>query len=382
LGVQKNSSPDEVKKAFRTLAKKYHPDANPGSKDTEEKFKEINEAYEILSDPQKKAAYDQFGHAGVGPGAPGGPGGYTSWGGQGAGAGAGVDFGDIFGDVFEDFFGGQGRRRGGRGAGGASRAQAGDDLRYDLTLSFEQAAFGTSQEIRVKKLAGCEACNSTGAKPGSGHVTCTVCNGSGQIRINQGFFSVARTCNKCAGEGTIPGKPCPDCGGRGRVEKERVVMVKVPPGVDEGSRLRIRGEGEAGLKGGPAGDLYIFLHVEHHPFFQRDGDDLLCEVPLTFVQAALGCEVEVPTLTGPVKMKVPSGTQSGKIFRLKGKGLKNPGHDDLGDELVTVLVEVPVNLNSKQKKILEDFQALSEDRNQPLLADFWRKVRDFLAQKR
>jgi molecular chaperone DnaJ len=373
LGASKNASPDELKKAFRSMAKKHHPDANPGDKHAEEKFKELNEAYEVLSDPQKKAAYDQFGHAGVAQGGPGGPGGQAQWGGGGA---AGVDFGDIFGDVFDDFFGGRG---GGRG--GASRARAGSDLRYDLTLSFEQAAFGTTQDVKIRKMSACSTCNGSGAKPGSGHTTCSQCRGTGQVRVSQGFFSIARTCNRCGGEGEIPGKPCADCGGKGRLEKERTVTVKVPAGVDEGSRLRIRNEGEAGVKGGPSGDLYIFLHVGKHSFFERDGDDLHCEVPITFVQAALGCDVEVPTMTGTVKMKIPAGTQSGKVFRLREKGLKNPGHDGVGDQLVMVTVETPVNLNGKQKKVLEEFQSLSEDKNQPLLTGFWRKVQDLFAKR-
>ncbi len=377
LGVQKGASADDLKKAFRSQAKKFHPDANPGDKQAEEKFKELNEAYEVLSDPQKKAAYDQFGHAAVGHGMPGGGPGGATWGGPGAG----VDFGDIFGDVFDDFFGGGGRGGRGRGSRG-SRAVAGDDLRYDLTLSFEQAAFGTTQEIKIRKLASCEDCGGSGSKPGSGRVTCPQCQGSGQVRMTQGFFSIARTCNRCGGEGEIPGKPCAACSGRGRIEKERSVTVKVPAGVDEGSKLRIRGEGEGGLRGGPPGDLYIFLHVERHPVFERDGDDLHVEVPLPFVTAALGGEIEVPTLAGPVKMKIPAGTQSGKVFRLKEKGMKNPGHAGTGDQMVRVVVETPVNLSGKQKRLLEEFQSLSEERNQPIFADFWGKVRDLLSRKR
>lgn len=368
LGVPRTAGEEEIKKAFRALAKKHHPDANPGNASAEEKFKEINEANDVLSDAKKRAAYDQYGHAGVGAGAPGGPGGP---GGFRPGDFAGGDFNDLFEGVFDNFFGG--------GGGGGSRRggpQEGDDLRSDLHLTFEEAVFGTTKDVKVRRMAECESCHGSGAKPGSGKTTCSQCRGAGQVRMSQGFFTVARTCPKCRGTGEIPGTPCPSCRGEGRMEKEKTLSVKIPPGVDEGSRLRLRGEGGAGLKGGPAGDLFLFLHVESHPIFQREGNDIHCEVPITFVQAALGAEVEVPTLTGAVNMKVPAGTQSGKLFRLKEKGVADPQEGGHGDQLVTVTVETPQHLSPKQKKLLEDFQSAAEEKNQPKLADFLAHVKD------
>ncbi len=376
LGVSRDAKSDDIKKAYRTMAKKYHPDANPNNKEAEEKFKEINEAYEILSDPQKKSAYDQFGHVGVGSG------GFS--GGYGGGFrpqdfGNAADFEDIFGDVFSNFFGGGGRTRSGRHQ---SQAQEGEDLRHDMELTFEEAAFGTTREVKIRKLTTCETCHGSGAKAGSGRVVCATCKGTGQVRQSQGFFTIARTCSRCKGQGEMPGTPCPTCQGHGRLEKDRIVSVKVPAGVDEGSRLRLRGEGEAGLNGGPAGDLYIFLHVEAHDFFERDGSDLHCEIPITFIQAALGTEIEVPTLEGPVKMKIPDGTQSGKIFRLKEKGMKNPQESGLGDLYVKVMVEVPTDLNFKQRKLLEEFEALSNETNTPLLKSFMNKMKIFFERKK
>lgn len=376
LGVPRGASAEELKKAYRTLAKKYHPDANPNNKEAEEKFKEINEAYEVLSDAQKKGAYDQFGHAGVGAG---GPGGFGGGGFRPQDFGNAVDFEDIFGDAFSNFFGGG---AGGRSGRSRTQAQEGDDLRYDLNLTFEQAAFGTTQEIKVRKLVTCESCHGSGAKAGSGRVVCTTCKGTGQVRTSQGFFTIARTCSRCGGQGEMPGSPCPACHGHGRVEKERVISVKVPAGVDEGSRLRLRGEGEAGLNGGPAGDLYVFLHVEAHDFFQREGSDLHCKIPITFIHAALGTEIEVPTLEGPVKMKIPAGTQSGKVFRLREKGLKDPQHSGIGDLLVTVIVETPTDLSSKQKKLLEEFETLSGESNTPEVARFIQKMKNLFVRKK
>jgi molecular chaperone DnaJ len=370
LGVARNASEDEIKKAFRGLAKKYHPDANPGNKSAEEKFKEINEAYEVLSDAKKRETYNQFGHeaansAGFGSG------------GFHAQDFSGVDFEDLFGSAFESFFsGGRRSKRGGRAA------QTGEDLAYDLRLTFEQAAFGLTQEIRIKKLNQCDTCHGTGAKPGSGKSVCPTCHGTGQLRVSQGIFTMARTCDRCRGEGEVIGSPCTTCHGEGRIERERVVTVKIPPGVDEGSRLRIRGEGEAGIHGGSPGDLYIVLHVEPHSFFQREGQDLLCEIPITFIQAALGDEIEVPTLTGPVKMKIPAGTQSGKVFRLRQKGFQNPQGGGQGDQLVTIRVETPTNLNVKQRKHLEDFKALMETSNTPGIAEFLSKVKDLFSRKK
>ncbi len=375
LGVSKSASADELKRAYRNMAKKYHPDANPNNKEAEEKFKEINEAYEVLSDPKKRSAYDQFGHAGVGAGAPGG-GGYSYGGGfRPQDFGGAQDFEDVFGDAFSNFFGGSGGR-------GRSQVQEGDDLRHDLHLTFEEAAFGVSKEIKIRKLSTCDTCHGSGAKAGSGKTTCTMCHGAGQVRTSQGFFTVARTCPRCMGKGEIPGSPCSTCRGQGRVEKERVISVKVPAGVDEGSRLRLRGEGEAGLNGGPSGDLYVFLHVEPHEFFNRNGDDLLCEIPISFVKASLGTEMEVPTLDGAVKMKVPAGTQSGKVFRLKEKGLKNPADSTVGDLLVTVLVETPKDLNAKQKKVLEEFESLSTETNTPAIARVMEKMKHLFNRKK
>jgi molecular chaperone DnaJ len=370
LGVPRTASAEDLKKAFRTLAKKYHPDANPGDKGAEEKFKEINEAYEVLSDPQKKAVFDQFGHAGMGGEGFGGGGGFRPQDFRGTG-----DFEDIFGDVFNNFFGGAaGRQR--------HQVQEGDDLRYDLTLTFEQAAFGATQEIKVRKLATCDPCHGSGAKAGSGRVVCSVCKGSGQVRVSQGFFTIARTCNRCNGQGEMPGSPCPTCRGQGRVEKDRVISVKVPAGVDEGSRLRLKGEGEAGLNGGPSGDLYVFLHVEAHDFFRREGSDLRCEVPVSFIQAALGIELEVPTLEGPVRMKVPPGTQSGKVFRLRGKGLKDPQSEGSGDLLVTVTVETPSDLNAKQRKALEELEAALGLDHHPAVSKYLQEIKKLFAKKR
>ncbi len=376
LGVSRNAKVDDIKKAYRTLAKKFHPDANPNNKEAEEKFKEINEAYEVLSDLQKKSAYDQFGHAGVGTS--GFTGGYSG-GFRPQDFGNASDFEDIFGDVFSNFFGGSGGTRSGRSR---SQAQEGEDLRHDLELTFEEAAFGTTREIKIRKLTTCEICHGSGAKAGSGRVVCSVCKGTGQIRQSQGFFTIARTCNRCNGQGEMPGTPCSTCQGHGRLEKDRIVSVKVPAGVDEGSRLRLRGEGEAGLNGGPAGDLYIFLHVEAHDFFERDGSDLRCEIPITFIQAALGAEIEVPTLEEPVKMKIPAGTQSGKIFRLKEKGMRNPQESGLGDLYVKVVVEVPTDLNSKQRKLLEEFETLTRENNTPLITDFMNKMKIFFDRKK
>jgi molecular chaperone DnaJ len=375
LGVSKGASPDELKKAYRTMAKKYHPDANPNNKEAEEKFKEINEAYEILSDPQKKAAYDQFGHAGVGMGGAS-PGSGYGGGFRAQDFGGGADFEDIFGDVFSNFFGAEGRGR------ARNQAQEGDDLRHDVTLNFEEAAFGTSKEVKIRKLMTCDTCHGSGAKAGSGRVVCNQCKGTGQIRQSQGFFAIARTCPRCGGQGEMPGSPCPNCHGQGRVETERTVSVKVPAGVDEGSRLRLRGEGESGLNGGPAGDLYIFLHVQDHEFFQRDGADLHCTIPISFVQAALGAEIEVPTLEGSVNMKVPAGTQSGKIFRLREKGLRTPHSEEVGDLLVVINVETPTDLSSKQKKILEEFAAATTEANTPQMTKFLSKMKNLFTRKK
>lgn len=337
LGVAKGVSEADLKKAYRRVAMKYHPDRNPDDKDAEEKFKEASEAYEVLSDENKRAAYDQYGHAGL-----------EGAGGMGGGFGGG-GFSDIFGDVFGDIFGGGG---GGR-RGGPAR---GSDLRYTLELSLEDAVKGTSVKIKVPTLVSCKTCDGSGAKPGTKPATCTTCGGHGQVRMQQGFFSVQQTCPTCRGKGKIITDPCKDCHGHGRVEETKTLSVKVPPGVDNGDRIRLAGEGEAGAEGGPSGDLYVQISVKEHEFFQRDGKNLYCEVPIGLVEACLGGEIEVPTLNGRVKLKIPEETQTGKLFRLRGKGVAPVRGGAAGDLLCRVIVETPVNLTSKQKDLLRQLQ--------------------------
>ena len=339
LGVAKDASEKELKKAYRRVAMKFHPDRNPGDKESEEKFKEANEAYEMLSDSQKRGAYDRYGHAGVDPSAGGG-----GFGGGGAG-----NFSDVFGDVFGDIFGGAG---GGRGRGGPQR---GSDLRYTLDLDLEEAVKGTTVKIKVPTLVGCGECKGSGAKKGSTPVTCTTCGGVGQVRMQQGFFAVQQTCPNCRGKGKMISDPCRKCHGQGRLEEEKTLSVKVPAGVDTGDRIRLAGEGEAGPDGGPAGDLFVQISVRDHNIFERDGKHLYCEVPISFVDAALGGELEVPTLEGRVKLKVPSETQTGKLFRLRSKGVTPVRGGSAGDLLCRVVVETPVNLNKRQKELLEEF---------------------------
>ncbi len=333
LGVDKGASDRDIKKAYKRLAMKYHPDRTAGDKAKEEKFKEIQEAHEILTDSQKRAAYDQYGHAGVDPNA-------------GAGHHGGADFGDIFGDVFGDIFGGGGRRQ-------QSRARQGSDLRYNLELSLEEAVRGKSVQIKIPTLAECEVCDGSGAKPGSKATTCPTCHGQGQVQMRQGFFAVQQTCPTCSGKGKIISDPCNSCHGQGRVEKTKTLSVKVPAGVDTGDRIRLSGEGEAGEQGAPAGDLYVQVHVREHDIFQRDGNNLYCEVPLSFTTAALGGEIEVPTLDGKVKLKVSPETQTGRMFRLRGKGVKSVRSGSVGDLMCKVVIETPVNLTSKQKDLLK-----------------------------
>ncbi len=364
LGVNRNATDADLKKAYRKLAHQYHPDKNPGDKAAEEKFKEINEAYEVLSDAQKRAYYDQYGTA---PGATGaGPG--AGFGGFGAGMG----MGDIFGDIFSEFFG---------GARGRSRATAGEDLRYNLKISFEEAAKGTTAKIRVPRWERCPDCDGTGAKSRDGIVTCTACHGAGQVRIQQGFFSITRTCTRCDGEGKVITDPCPACRGRKRVERERTLSVKIPAGVETGNTIRLTGEGELGLYGGPPGDLYVYLTVEEHPIFRREEQDILLDVPLSFSQAALGAEIEVPTLKGKEKIKVPAGTQPGHIFRLKGKGFPHLRGSGSGDQLCRIVVEVPTTLTSRQREILQEFDALSTDGSMPLVKGFFERVREVFGEK-
>lgn len=348
LGIEKNASEAEIKKAFKRLAMKYHPDRNPDNKEAEENFKEAKEAYEVLADPQKRSAYDQFGHAGVDP---------SAGGGAGFGGAGGASFSDIFGDVFGDIFGG-GRARG----GGGSRAFRGDDLQYNLELSLEDAVRGTQVDVRIPTHVACDECGGSGAKKGTSPSTCPTCGGVGQVRMQQGFFSLQQTCPRCHGSGNIINDPCGKCHGQGRIQKHKTLSVKIPAGVDSGDRIRLSGEGEAGEHGGPPGDLYVQIGVRPHPIFERDGTDLYCEVPINMVTAALGGELEVPTLDGRVKLKIPAETQSGKQFRLRGKGVRSVRGAQVGDLMCKVQVETPVNLTKHQKELLEELnQSLTED---------------------
>jgi molecular chaperone DnaJ len=363
LGVQRDVTKADLKKAYRRVAMKYHPDRNPDDENAESKFKEATEAYEVLSDENKRSAYDQFGHAGVDQ-----QGGFG-----GGGFGGGGSFSDIFGDVFGDIFGGGGG--GGRGRGGPAR---GSDLRYTLDLDLEDAVRGTSVKIRVPTLVGCGTCDSTGAKPGTRPVSCTTCGGIGQVRMQQGFFSVQQTCPNCRGQGTIISDPCGDCHGQGRVEETKTLSVKVPAGVDTGDRIRLTGEGEAGVDGGPPGDLYVQVSVKDHEIFQRDGKNLYCEVPISFADAALGGELDVPTLDGRVKLKVPHETQSGKLFRLRGKGVTPVRGGSQGDLMCRVIVETPVNLSNKQKELFKELKAsMKGDKNSPKQSSWFEGMKNF-----
>ena len=367
LGVAKNASDDEIKKAYRKLAMKFHPDRNPDDKTAEEKFKEAKEAYEVLSDADKRAAYDQFGHEGVNP--QGGPGGF---GGFGGGAG-GFDFSDIF----EGIFGGA---AGGAGRGGRSNVYRGADLRYNLEITLEEAARGTETKIRIPTLDECETCHGTGAKPGTEPSTCPTCQGHGQVRMQQGFFSIQQTCPRCHGSGKIISEPCGTCHGQGRIKKHKTLSIKIPAGVDDGDRIRLASEGEAGVNGGPAGDLYVMVHLKPHALFKRDGDDLHCEMPVSFATAALGGEVEIPTLDGHARLKVAAETQSGQVLRLKGKGIKGVRSSGPGDLYCHVVVETPVKLSSRQKELLREFESLNEQNNNPKAQSFMDRVKEFFGQ--
>ena len=337
LGVSKDASPDDLKRAFRQLALKYHPDRNPDNKESEEKFKEINEAYSCLSDPQKRAHYDRFGSA------------------EGMGGGfSNAGFGDIFEDIFGDFFGNfSGTRR--------QRPSKGSDLRYDLGISLSEAVFGTEKNLDFPKLEICKECGGNGSEPGKSPETCPSCKGTGQVRFQQGFFSVSKSCGKCQGTGKKITHPCKKCRGTGRIQEQKNISLKIPAGVDSGTRLRISGEGEPGDFGGPHGDLYVVLNVEEHPFFKREGTEIYCEVPISFPQAALGTEIEVPTLDGTTKIKIPAGTQSGKLFTVKGKGAPHVGRQQRGNQIVRVYVEVPTKLTARQKELLEEFSSINGD---------------------
>jgi molecular chaperone DnaJ len=346
LDVSKNVSEADLKKAYRRLAMKYHPDRNPNNKEAENNFKEAKEAYEVLSDPQKRAAYDQFGHSGV----QGAGGGY----GEGFG-GAGASFSDIFGDVFGDIFGG--------GRGGGSRVYRGADLQYNLEVSLKDAVNGCEVKIRVPRMEACDSCHGSGAKPGSTPETCKTCNGIGQVRMQQGFFSVQQTCPRCHGQGKVVTDPCSSCSGTGRVKQHKTLSVKVPAGVDTGDRIRLSGEGEAGQNNGPPGDLYVQINVKPHKIFSREDNNLLCDIPLSIATAALGGEIEVPTLEGRVKLKIPTETQSGKIFRIRGKGVKPVRGGPRGDILCKVHIETPVRLSVEQRELLRRFDdSLKKDR--------------------
>lgn len=362
LGVGKNASDDEIKKAYRKLAMKYHPDRNPDSKGSEDKFKEAKEAYEMLSDPQKKDAYDRYGHAGVDP----------NMGGAGGHAGG---FADAFGDIFGDIFGGA---RGGRGGG--PQVYRGADLRYNLEVSLEQAANGFDTTIRVPSWDGCDVCHGSGAKPGTSPTTCPTCAGHGQVRMQQGFFSIQQTCPKCHGTGKIVPDPCTACNGAGRIKRNKTLEVKIPAGIDDGMRIRSSGNGEPGMNGGPPGDLYVEIHIKPHSVFQRDGDDLHCEMPISFATAALGGEIEVPTLSGKVAFTIPEGTQSGKTFRLRSKGIKGVRSGYAGDLFCHVVVETPVKLTERQKEMLREFELLTTEggaKHSPQSKSWKDKVKEF-----
>ncbi|WP_445397337.1 molecular chaperone DnaJ [Zobellella sp. An-6] len=362
LGVAKGADEREIKKAYKRLAMKYHPDRNKEDADAGDKFKEATEAYEVLTDAQKRAAYDQFGHAGVD----------GQQGGHGFGGG-GADFSDIFGDVFGDIFGGGQRRQ--------QRAARGADLRYNMELTLEEAVRGVTKEIKVPTLVGCDVCDGSGAKPGTQAKTCPTCHGHGQVQMRQGFFTVQQPCPHCRGKGKIITDPCHKCHGEGRYQKTKTLSVKIPAGVDTGDRIRLSGEGEAGEAGAPAGDLYVQVHVREHDIFVRDGNNLYCEVPISFTSAALGGEVEVPTLDGRVKLKIPAETQTGRMFRLKGKGVRSARNGLLGDLVCKVYIETPVNLTDEQKELLRQLEdscgGLAAKKHRPKSEGFFEGVKRF-----
>ena len=356
LGVARNATDAELKKAFRGLALKLHPDRNPGNKESEEKFKEINEAYSVLSDPEKRANYDRFGTA------------------EGAGAGyggfAGAGFGDIFEDIFSDFFGGSfsGQRR--------QRPARGSDLRYDLEITLEESAFGTEKKISIPRWESCSSCRGSGSKEGKQPVACSSCKGTGQIRFQQGFFNVSKTCGTCRGSGTIITDPCTTCKGAGQIRQTRTISVKLPAGVDTGSRLRMSGEGDPGVHGGPPGDLYIVIDVEEHPVFLRKGNDLYYELGISYSQAVLGAELEVPAIDGTAKLKIPPGTPQGKAFHIKGRGIPRLGGHGKGDEIVVVTIEVPKHITPRQRELLEEFAEIANEKASKTLRD---KIKDMFS---
>lgn len=354
LGVGRNASENDIRKAYRRLAMQYHPDRTQGDKESEEKFKELSEAYAVLTDPEKRVSYDQFGHAGVGAG----------FGDFGFGS-----FGDIFGDIFEDFFGGATARR-------RPHARRGDDIAYNFDITLEEAYEGFDREISIPRMEPCEDCDGTGVAAGTTRTTCPVCRGAGRLRQTQGFFSITRACHRCGGMGTIVENPCKRCKGEGRMRTQKRLRVTVPPGVDSSSRLRYRGEGEAGARGGANGDLYIIINILKHDFFERDGSNLLCDVPISFPQATLGTQLEIPTLDGKVTLKIPPGTQTHKVFRIKNKGMPNLRGHGKGDLFVRAIVETPTKLNERQKELLEEFAKISGDDVHPLTKKFFEKFKE------
>ncbi len=367
LGVEKGASEDELKKAFRRKAKEFHPDLNKDNPEAEGKFKEVNEAYEVLSDPEKRSRYDQFGHAGVDPsaGGAGGAGGFGGFGGFG-----GIDMEDIFGSIFGGGFGG-GRAR-------QNRPEKGRTIQQSVTITFEEAAFGTEKTIRVIRMENCDECGGNGAKKGTQPETCPTCRGTGQVRMSMGFMSTARTCDTCRGTGKIIKEPCSKCQGYGQVRRDRTIDVKIPAGIADGQAISIRGEGDHGKRGGPAGDIILEIHVKEHPLFQRRGDDVICHMPITFAEAALGAEMEVPTLDGNVRYTVPEGTQTGSVFRLREKGVPHINGRGRGDQLVYVQIEVPKNLSAPQKELLKQFADATGMKNYKNKQKFADKIRNYL----
>ncbi len=369
LGVNRDASEDEIKKAYRKLAMKHHPDRSPDDKHAEDKFKEAKEAYEVLSDARKRAAYDQFGHAGVDPSMGFGAGAAGARGGEGFGG-----FADAFGDIFGEIFGQQ------RGRGGGSGMYRGADLRYNLDLSLEEAARGAEIKIRIPTMEECGTCHGNGAKPGTQPKTCPTCHGRGEVRVSQGFFSIQQTCPQCHGTGKFVADPCPDCHGAGRIKKHKTLSVKIPAGVDQDDRIRLSGEGEAGMNGGPSGDLYVVIGLKPHPVFQREGADLHCEMPISFATAALGGEIEIPTLDGHAKLKIPVETQTGQVFRLKNKGIRPVRGSVTGDLYCHVSLETPVKLTSRQKELLREFESIIQqdpDAHSPRAKNWFDRVREF-----
>ncbi len=359
LSVTRNADGDTIKKAYRKCALEFHPDRNPGDKKSEDKFKEATEAYQVLSDSAKRQVYDQYGHEGLNN--------------QGLGGFSASGFGDIFEDIFEDFFGGSPRR--------PNRAQRGSDLATAVEVTFEEAAFGVEKTLEVRREENCGNCKGEGAKPGTSRKTCSTCHGSGQVMASSGFFSISRACPKCHGQGSMIEHPCPDCRGLGRVAATRKLQAKIPAGVDTGVRMRVGGEGEAGTRGGPRGDLYVDIHLKVHEVFGREGEDLICQVPISLVQAALGCEVQVPTLKGMTSLKIPAGTQTGKTFRLKGKGFPSLRGAGIGDEEIRLLVETPTQLTEKQAELLRQFAESTGEKVSPMSTGFMDKVKKILPRK-